>query len=83
MIMVGQMDMAKDVDSLSVLHGHMMTKQARKLYDETMTGKNMMTMHKEGHNPQQEAGMGFTHKLAEAILQVLDTLNKMPEVMKR
>jgi hypothetical protein len=80
--MLGQMGMAKGVDDISVEHGRMMLKNARALFDEIMSGETMMKMHQEGTAPGSNETMNYTHKLAEAQLQVLTLLDEMPGVSK-
>ena len=79
-VMLGDMGMAKGVDAISVEHGRMMLQNARALFNEIMSGKTMMNMHMGGTNPESDAMMKYTHKLAEAQLQVLTLLDEMPGV---
>ena len=79
-LMLGDMGMAKGVDEISVNHGRMMLKNARALFNETMSGKNMMDMHTGGTTPESDAMMKYTHQLAEAQLQVLTLLDEMPAI---
>lgn len=78
--MLGQMSMAKGIDDISVAHGKMMLKNARTLFNDIMSGVDMMNMHKEGTTPESNELMQYTHKLAEAQLQVLTLLDDMPGV---
>ena len=78
--MLGDMGMAKGVDSISIEHGKMMLKNARILFNDIMSGKNMMNMHMDGTTPESDALMNYTHKLAEAQLQVITLLDDMPGV---
>jgi hypothetical protein len=78
--MLGQMDMSKGIDEISIEHGKMMLKNAKALFNEIMSGEDMMKMHKEGTTPESDALMGYTHKLAEAELQVMTLLEEMPGV---
>jgi hypothetical protein len=77
-LMLGEMGMAKGVDDISVNHGRMMLKNARVLFNDIMSGKNMTDMHMGGKTPESDAMMMYTHKLAEAQLQVLTLLDEMP-----
>jgi hypothetical protein len=79
-IMLGQMDMAKGVDEISIEHGKMMLKNAKNLFNDIMSGEGMMTMHKEGTTPDSNELMKYTHQLAEAELQVLTLLDEMEGV---
>jgi hypothetical protein len=79
-VMLGDMGMAKGVDSISVEHGKMMLKNARALFNDIMSGKTMMNMHMGGTTPESDALMKYTHKLAEAQLQVITLLDDMPGV---
>jgi hypothetical protein len=45
-----------------------------------MSGKTMMNMHMDGSTPESDELMKYTHKLAEAQLQVLTLLDDMPGV---
>jgi hypothetical protein len=78
LIMVGQMGMAKELDSESVEHGRKMLTDARTLTIEIMTSKAMSQMH--GHEAAKSSEMmGSTHKLAAAALEVFDLLDRMPQ----
>ena len=79
-VMLGDMGMAKGVDEISVEHGRMMLKNARALFNDIMSGKNMMNMHMGGMTPESDAMMKYTHQLAEAQLQVLTLLDEMPAI---
>jgi hypothetical protein len=81
-VMLGDMGMAKGVDKVSVEHGRMMLKNARALFNDIMSGKNMMDMHMGGTTPESNELMQYTHKLAEAQLQVLTLLDDMPATNK-
>jgi len=81
-IMLGDMGMAKGVDGVTVDHGRMMLKNARVLFNDIMSGKTMMNMHMDGTTPESDELMKYTHRLAEAQLQVLTLLDDMPAVNK-
>lgn len=81
LIMLGQMGMAKGVDELTVEHGKSMIKHGRKLFDEIMSGPAMKEMHAKGVSPEKDKLMGYTHRLAEAELKVMEILKKMPPAM--
>jgi hypothetical protein len=74
--------MAKGVDEISVDHGRMMLKNARSLFNDIMSGKDMMDMHKAGTSPESDERMKYTHRLTEAQLQVLTLLDDMPAMGK-
>jgi len=78
MDMTGSMGMAPGVDKGAMNHGSKMIKNAEKLWNDVMSGKDMMKMHGEGMSPDKDKGMAFTHELAEAQLKVLELLKKMP-----
>ena len=78
--MLGQMGMAKGIDEVSVEHGRMMLKNARTLFNEIMSGGEMNKMHMEGTTPEKNEEMNYTHKLAEAQLQVITILDEMSGV---
>jgi hypothetical protein len=73
LIMLGQMEMAPDVDEFAIKHGKEMLSDARDLWEKTMQGEVMKT--KAGDSPK----MATTHDLAEAGQRVIDMLSKMPE----
>ena len=79
MDMTANMGMAPGVDREAMNHGSIMIKEARKLWNEVMSGKDMMKMHGEGMAPDKHKGMAFTHELAESQLKVMDLLDKMPK----
>jgi hypothetical protein len=81
-LMLGEMGMAKGVDEISVDHGRMMLKNARSLFNDIMSGKDMMDMHRAGTSPESDELMKYTHRLAEAQLQVLTLLDDMPAMGK-
>ncbi len=78
LVMLGTMGMAKGVDVVSIEHGNMMMKNGRSLWNEMMSGKNMMKMHGAGTSPDDDPMMKFTHQLASAQLKVMEILKKMP-----
>jgi hypothetical protein len=78
MDMTGSMGMAPGVDKGAMNHGGKMIKNAEKLWNEVMSGSDMMKMHSGGMSPDKDKGMAFTHGLAEAQLKVLELLKKMP-----
>ena len=77
LVMIGQMGMAPGIDEKDIDHGKMMIKNGRDLYDKIMSGETMTKMHKEGKTPMDDAGMKFTHELAEAELKVISLLESM------
>jgi len=77
LVMLGEMNMAKGVDKISVDHGKMMMKNGRNLWNEMMSGDAMMKMHGEGTSPTVNPMMKYTHELAETQLNVMDLLSKM------
>ncbi len=81
LVMLGQMGMAEGIDDVSVKHGKHMMKNANKLFNETMSGESMMDMHGKGASPDKDKQMGYTHKLAEAQMKVINMLKMMPSVM--
>ena len=80
LVMLGEMDMAKGLDDVSVDHGAMMIKNGKGMWAEIMSGKAMLGMHHGGKDPMKDPGMAYTHKLAEKQLIVMDLLGKMPKV---
>ena len=80
LVMLGNMDMVKDVDAMSVEHGNMMIKNGTAMYNEIMSGGHMMGMHHAGKDPMKDPAMAYTHKLAEKQLIVMDLLSRMPKM---
>lgn len=78
LVMLGQMDMAGEVDTFSIDHGKVMIENARKLYSEIMGGRPMQEMHAKGYSPKSWPMMNVTHELAESILKLIDLLGQMP-----
>ena len=79
-VMLAEMGMSTEADTMSAEHGNMMIKNGTALYNEIMTGKEMMGMHHEGKDPMKDPAMAYTHKLAEKELLVIDLLGKMPKM---
>ena len=76
LVMIGQMDMAPGLDDLTIDHGKMMLKDARAMWNETMSGDSMMKMHSSGMSPADDPAMKYTHELAEAQIKVIDLMDK-------
>lgn len=76
LIMLGQMDMVPGLDATTIEHGKMMLKNARTMWNDTMSGDTMMKMHGAGKTPGDDPSMKYTHQLAEAQLKVIDMLDK-------
>jgi len=76
LVMIGQMEMAKDMDRHSVEHGRKMLTEARELIKEVMEGKAMSAMHTRQTGSSSE--MAYTHNLAKAATDLLDLMEKMP-----
>ena len=76
LVMIGQMNMDPDLDGITIDHGKMMLKNARDMWNETMSGDTMMKMHSSGMSPADDPAMEYTHKLAEAQIKVIDMLDK-------
>jgi hypothetical protein len=81
MTMTSKMGMAPDIDKEAIAHGEMMSKHARDLLNEVLSGDAMMNMHKEGMKPEGHKGMEFTHEMGSAIMKVMSLLDKMPSAM--
>jgi hypothetical protein len=80
MVMLGNMDMAGDVDTYSTEHGKMMLANAQALLTEVMSGDAMMDMHAKGKTPEGHGDMMATHALGEAAVKVVDLLANMPKM---
>jgi len=76
MVMMGQMGMAKGIDTYTTEHGKMMLSDARAVLTEVMTGKAMTGMHEKGI-AGGNAMMVDTHKIGDAAKKVIDLLDKM------
>jgi hypothetical protein len=81
-IMLGEMDMARGIDRIAVEHGITMLKNARVLFNDIMSGMNMMNIHMGGTTPESDEVMEYGHRLAEAEFQVLALLEEMPGINK-
>lgn len=79
LIMIGEMDMAKGVDALSISHGRQMLKHAKSPLEEVMKGDAMARLHKEGKTPEASKEMAYTHNLAKAAMTYIDMLARMPQ----
>jgi hypothetical protein len=82
LVMLSEMGMSTEVDAMSAEHGNMMIKNGTTMYNEIMSGKEMLGMHHEGKDPMKDPAMAYTHKLAEKELIVMDLLGKMPKMEK-
>jgi hypothetical protein len=81
MTMTSNMGMAPGIDEEAITHGKMMSKHARDLLNEVLSGDAMMTMHEEGMKPTLHKGMEFTHEMGSAVMKVMSLLDKMPAAM--
>jgi hypothetical protein len=77
LVMLGQMNMAKGVDEISIKHGQMMIEDAEKIAREILGGKVMKDLHQHGHGPESSADMVYTHELGNAVLGYIELLKKM------
>ena len=77
MIMVGQMGMAKGVDSDSISHGKQMISNAKAMVDKTLGGEEMKAIHAEGGEASKGELMGITHKLGDAAKAYIAQLEAM------
>ena len=82
LVMLSEMGMSTEVDAMSAEHGTMMIKNGTTMYNEIMSGKEMLGMHHEGKDPMKDPAMAYTHNLAEKELIVMDLLGKMPKMEK-
>jgi len=78
LVMLGQMNMAKGVDEISIKHGQMMIEDAEKIVREILGGKAMKDLHQHGHGPEASADMAYTHELGNAAMAYIELLKKMP-----
>jgi len=77
LVMLGQMGMAKDIDTFSIEHGKEMLSGARSMMTEVMEGKAMKDMHAAGKD-MKDPMMAETHKTGEISMKIVDMLSKMP-----
>ena len=77
--MLGQMRMTESVDTAAEQHGSAMVVEARALIEEAAGGDAMSTLHESGEF--DEALMGYTHDLAQAMGTVLDMVASMETEM--
>jgi hypothetical protein len=82
LIMIGQKDMAKGVDEISMKHGKIMIEDAKALMKEVMTGKTMMEMHKHEGSPDVSSEMAYTHRLGAAAMSYIDLVERMSSSQK-
>lgn len=75
LIMLGKMNMAKDVDQISIDHGEQMIGHAKHLVEEMMSGKAMGKLHASGAGELPE--MAHTHQLGEAAMNYIELLEGM------
>jgi hypothetical protein len=76
LIMLGNMQMATDIDNVSVQHGQMMIANAKKLVEKMLGGEAMKKLHASGAGKSSE--MKHTHQMAEAALSYIKLLETMP-----
>ena len=76
LVMLGQMEMVPGLDKMTVGHGKKMLKNARTMMNDTMSGDAMMKMHSTGMSPADNPMMKYTHQLGEAVMKVMDLLDK-------
>jgi len=76
LVMQGQMGMSTDLDALTIKHGREMIGEGGKLLTGTLSGEGMQYLHKHGHG--KDAMMGYTHKLGDAMLDVVKLMQAMP-----
>jgi hypothetical protein len=77
LVMVGQMNMAKGVDEISIKHGQRMIEDAEKMVRDTLGSQAMKDLHQHGHGPEASADMAYTHELGKAALEYIELLKKM------
>jgi hypothetical protein len=77
LVMLGQMNMAKGVDEISIKHGQMMIEDAEKMVREILGSKAMKDLHHHGHGPEASADMAYTHELGSAAMAYIELLKKM------
>jgi hypothetical protein len=77
LVMVGQMNMAKGIDEISIKHGQRMIEDAEKMVRDTLGSQAMKDLHQHGHGPDVSADMAYTHELGKATLAYIELLKKM------
>ena len=83
LLMVGQMNMAPGVDSLSIEHGTMMLNKASELVHQVLEGEAMQNLHRRGITPDKNEEMAYTHLLAHKVLNLIEVLKAMPSAMSQ
>lgn len=76
-VMLGQMNMVASLDPMTVEHGKKMIANGKGLIERTLSGPEMMAMHKEGKSPKDDPMMKATHDLGESYLKMTDLVEKM------
>jgi hypothetical protein len=77
LVMLGKMEMVSSLDPLTVEHGKKMVANGKALIEKTLSGSEMMAMHKAGKSPKDDPGMKATHELGESVLKMVDLIEKM------
>ncbi len=75
MVMLAEMKMAPSIDPLTLGHGRSMIKSGKEVIEHALSGPEMKGLHKAGHG--DDPLMKYTHELGEAMMKVVDMLEKM------
>jgi hypothetical protein len=75
MVMLAEMKMAPSLDPMALEHGRQMMKSGKEMIERALNGPEMQGMHKAGH--ADDPIMKYTHELGEAMMKVVDMLEKM------
>jgi hypothetical protein len=75
MVMLAEMKMAPSVDPMTLEHGRNMIKSGKEVIEHALSGPEMKGLHKAGHG--DDPLMKYTHELGEAMMKVVDMLEKM------
>jgi len=77
LVMLGEMKMTPGIDTLTLDHGKQMIQNGKVIVQRSLSGDEMMGMHKEGQGPDKNPAMKYTHDLGEAILKYIGLVEGM------
>lgn len=77
LVMLADMKMVPSLDKLTRDHGKEMIKNGKATIQRSLSGDEMMGMHKAGHGPDKNKSMKYTHDLGEAILKYVGLIEDM------
>ena len=80
MVMLAHMGMSPEIDTPALNHGRQMIKDGKTVIQHAVSGKGMKALHGEGHGDVPL--MSYTHELGDAMIAVIDDLQRMTEAPK-